>query len=169
MPTTLEASSSAGTAFSLGFSYLGNLNVSTITNNRDTGRTETFTYDELNRLSSAQSQATSGPDCWGQTMPASNATPPGYDRYGNLRTINSSQCSTPGLSLSVNNYNHIALVLDPCGGLLLFAMSMVRGRSLERAHGWSTSLLEDSHENSPRCYFHLECALDHLLGRFGSP
>ena len=129
MPTTLEASSSAGTAFSLGFSYLGNLNVSTITNNRDTGRTETFTYDELNRLSSAQSQATSGPDCWGQTMPASNATPPGYDRYGNLRTINSSQCSTPGLSLSVNNYNHIALVLDPCGGLLLFAMSMVRGRS----------------------------------------
>src|SRR2546422_676462 len=51
-PTSVVASSSAGTALSLGFSYLGNLNVSTITNNRDTGRTETFTYDELNRLTS---------------------------------------------------------------------------------------------------------------------
>jgi RHS repeat-associated protein len=76
--------------------------MASITNNRDTGRNETFTYDQLNRLTSAQSQATSGADCWGQSIPST-----GYDRYGNLLTINSTQCSSPALSLSVSNKNRL--------------------------------------------------------------
>ena len=76
--------------------------MNTITNNKDTGRNVTFGYDQLKRLTSAQSQATSGADCWGQTVPSG-----GYDRYGNLLAINSSQCSSPALSLSVSAKNRI--------------------------------------------------------------
>ena len=56
----------------------------------------------MNRLTSAQSQATSGADCWGQSIPST-----GYDRFGNLLTINSTQCSSPALSLSVSNKNRV--------------------------------------------------------------
>ena len=62
----------------------------------------TYGYDSLNRWNSASSQATSGSYCWGQAVPSG-----GYDRYSNLLTINSSQCSTPGLSLTVNANNQI--------------------------------------------------------------
>jgi hypothetical protein len=41
-----------------------------------------------------------GPHCWGQSF--------GDDRYGNLTTVNVTQCSVPTLSLSVNNKNRIA-------------------------------------------------------------
>jgi hypothetical protein len=42
--------SSAGNALSLAFSYFANGNVSTITNNLNSARTETITYDNLNRV-----------------------------------------------------------------------------------------------------------------------
>lgn len=58
-----------------------------------------YAYDSLNRVSTAKSQATSGSDCWGQSF--------GYDRYANLTTISSTQCSAPILSLSVNTNNRI--------------------------------------------------------------
>ncbi|MBZ5671403.1 MAG: RHS repeat-associated core domain-containing protein, partial [Acidobacteriia bacterium] len=74
-------------------------NLSTVTNNRDTSRTQTLTYDNLNRLATGQSQATSGGNCWGQSF--------GYDRYGNLLIVDSMQCSSPMLSISVNGYNQI--------------------------------------------------------------
>jgi RHS repeat-associated protein len=69
------------------------------TNGRDNGRGVTYTYDALNRISTATSQATSGSDCWGQSF--------GYDRYANLTTINVTQCTAPALSLSVNTNNQI--------------------------------------------------------------
>jgi hypothetical protein len=53
----------------------------------------------LNRIATASSSTTSGPDCWGQSF--------GYDRYGNLTTVNVTQCSAPTLSLAVNNNNWI--------------------------------------------------------------
>jgi RHS repeat-associated protein len=104
MPATLSASSSAGTALSLVYTYFPNLSVEAITNNRDNGRNQSFSYDYLNRISTAQSQATSGADCWGQAIPSG-----GYDRYGNLLTINSTKsgCSAPTLSVSVNTYNQV--------------------------------------------------------------
>jgi RHS repeat-associated protein len=98
-PTLLSASSSNGTALSLSYSYFANGNVNVETNGRDNGRSVTYTYDALNRVSTAASQATSGSDCWGQSF--------GYDRYANLTTINVTQCTAPMLSLSVNTNNQI--------------------------------------------------------------
>jgi RHS repeat-associated protein len=63
----------------------------------------TYGYDSLNRWNSASSQAATGADCWGQSVPSG-----GYDRYGNLLTINPSQCSPPGLSKSVNGNNQVS-------------------------------------------------------------
>src|SRR5207245_767587 len=62
----------------------------------------TYSYDALNRITSGSSQATSGPDCWGQSVPTG-----GYDRYGNLLTLNSTKCSNPTLSLTVNTSNRV--------------------------------------------------------------
>ena len=103
-PGTIAATSSGwGTVLQTTASYLPNGNVSTYTNNLVAGRPQSFTYDALNRVSTAVSQATSGTYCWGQSF--------AYDRYGNLTTINStqsgSQCGAPGLSLSVNANNQI--------------------------------------------------------------
>jgi RHS repeat-associated protein len=84
--------------------YNYNGTVSSVTNVLNSSRTQSFTYDYLNRIISAQSTAISGTYCWGQSIPT-NGT--GYDRYGNLLIINSTQCSAPTLSLSVNYYNQI--------------------------------------------------------------
>ncbi len=53
-------------------------------------------------MTSATTQATSGADCWGQSIPTP-AT--GYDVFGNLQKINVSQCTAPALNLSPNNAN----------------------------------------------------------------
>jgi RHS repeat-associated protein len=73
--------------------------VLSITNVLSSGRTQNFTYDELNRLATAQSYANSGADCWGQSYT--------YDRYGNLNTVTVTKCSAPTLSLSINGNNRI--------------------------------------------------------------
>jgi RHS repeat-associated protein len=99
LPTLLSASSSNGAALSLSYTYFANRNVNVETNGRDTGRSVTYTYDALDRVSTATSQATSGSDCWGQSF--------GYDRYANLTTINVTQCTALMLSLSVNTNNQI--------------------------------------------------------------
>jgi RHS repeat-associated protein len=101
---TLTATSQNGTAANFAFGYFANGSVQTVTNNRNTNRTETLTYDSLNRLSTAQSAATSGADCWGQSIPSDGT---GYDRYGNLLIINSTKCSSLSLNVGVNGYNHI--------------------------------------------------------------
>jgi RHS repeat-associated protein len=98
-PTALSASSSNGTALSLSYTYFANGNVNVETNGRDNGRTATYTYDALNRVISGSSQATSGSDCWGQSF--------AYDRYANLTTTSSTQCTAPILNLSVNTNNQI--------------------------------------------------------------
>ena len=108
-PSSISASSSNGTALSLAYSYYNNGNVDVETNNRSgmSGRSVTYGYDSLNRINSASSQATSGADCWGQAIPST-----GYDRYGNLLTIDSTQggsgCSAPTLSVSVNGNNQVS-------------------------------------------------------------
>jgi RHS repeat-associated protein len=99
LSTAVSATSSNGTALSLSYTYFANGNVNVETNGRDNGRSVTYTYDALNRISTATSQATSGSDCWGQSF--------GYDRYANLTTISVTQCTAPMLSLSVNTNNQI--------------------------------------------------------------
>jgi RHS repeat-associated protein len=56
-----------------------NGNVAQITNNLNSARTQSFSYDGLNRIASAKTQATSGQFCWGETF--------GYDAWGNLGSI----------------------------------------------------------------------------------
>lgn len=92
---THQASSSAGSALNHTYNYgaANNGNISSITNNLNTGRSQSFTYDNMNRLASAQSQATTGADCWGDSY--------GYDRYGNLLTMSVTKCSAQNLSVSV--------------------------------------------------------------------
>jgi RHS repeat-associated protein len=102
-PSQIYAHASAD-LFKLDLSYFANSSVQTITNDLTPGRTLNLTYDNLNRLASAQTVATSGQYCWGQSIPTDGT---GYDRYGNLLKINPSQCSPPTLNLSVNTYNQI--------------------------------------------------------------
>jgi RHS repeat-associated protein len=80
--------------------YYNNGTVLSVTNNLtgQGGRSQTYTYDEMNRLATAQSQATTGGDCWGQSF--------GYDRYANLLSIGVTKCTAPALSLSVNSANN---------------------------------------------------------------
>ena len=78
--TSIQATSSSGTALSLTYGYTqaagNNGEIASITNNVDSTRSQSFAYDNLNRISSAQSQATSGGNCWGLSM--------GMDAIGNL-------------------------------------------------------------------------------------
>lgn len=100
--TSTKATSTAGTAMDLSVNYASsgdNGSITGVTNNADNGRTQTFTYDPLNRISSAATQATSGVDCWGQ-----NFSP---DLLANLNTIQVSQCSAGSLSVTVDGNNRI--------------------------------------------------------------
>ncbi|PYU23414.1 MAG: hypothetical protein DMG32_16195 [Acidobacteria bacterium] len=117
--TATQATSSAGTALnlSLGYSLPGGNNgtIASITNNVDNGRTLSFQYDPLNRISSAATQATSGVDCWGQSF-----TP---DALANLNSIGLTQCSGYPLSVTVDGNNHInsstAYAYDAAGNMTL--------------------------------------------------
>jgi RHS repeat-associated protein len=89
--------------FALGTSDNGDL--MSITNRRDNTRSQSFTYDSLNRVSTAQTQ-TSGvtipnPNCWGLTF--------GYDVWGNLLTTSATGpagCSEPvPLNVTVSTSN----------------------------------------------------------------
>jgi len=97
--TGVSASSSNGTALNLQYGMPASPNnnnlIQSMVNNVDNGRTMSVTYDSLNRLQTAQSQATSGPDCWGQSY--------GYDRWANLLSVTVTQCTGSGLSVGVTN------------------------------------------------------------------
>jgi hypothetical protein len=89
---------------------------STLTNNRDNTRTQTFTYDALNRVITGQSQASSGSNCWGQGIPTDGT---GYDRWGNLLKVNSTKCSTPALNVATDGLNHLSgFSYDAAGNML---------------------------------------------------
>src|SRR5262249_36451910 len=81
-----------------------------ITNNVDNGRTQTFTYDPLNRILSATSSGTSGADCWGQVFGSDgNAAD---DSLANLTNINHGTQTQPTcplglLNITVDATNHI--------------------------------------------------------------
>lgn len=119
------SSISAGTALNLSYTYFYNGNVRVETNNRANmnGRSVTYAYDYLNRWNSATTSATSGSYCWGQAVPPWTGDPnsQGYDRYGNLKIIDSTQCSSPALNVGVNGNNQISssgFSYDAAGNLL---------------------------------------------------
>jgi RHS repeat-associated protein len=95
--------------FQLQPGYYSNGNVKTVVNALTSGRTQTFTYDNLNRWITAKSSATSGTYSWGQTVPPySGDSSNGYDRYGNLMKIDVTQGTAPALNISVNSYNQVS-------------------------------------------------------------
>jgi RHS repeat-associated protein len=114
-PVLLSAATPTQTVFSLSYGYgatgQNNGNPSTIVNNLTAGRTQTFTYDALNRVATAQSQATTGAACWGQNY--------GIDSWGNLTTENVTKCSAGSLSIGVDGGNHLTggFAYDAAGNL----------------------------------------------------
>jgi RHS repeat-associated protein len=115
--TAISASSSAGTALNLAYGYTStghtnnNGELLSITNNADNGRTQSFTYDDLSRIVTASSQATSGSDCWGQSFT--------IDNVANLTNITTTQCSGTSLSAAVNGNNQFTTgyTYDAAGNL----------------------------------------------------
>jgi RHS repeat-associated protein len=75
-----------------------NGNVMGITNNRDTTRSQTFTYDQVNRILTGGTTTGCGANCWGLTF--------GYDQWANLMTATATGSATP-LTLAINANNRI--------------------------------------------------------------
>jgi RHS repeat-associated protein len=94
--------------FDFGAGGPDNGNVNQIANRRDPTRTQNFTYDQLNRIATAQTQTTGvtipNANCWGLTF--------GYDPWGNLlsdSTTGPAGCSEPmPTNFSVTTSNRIS-------------------------------------------------------------
>lgn len=113
--TSIQASSSNGSAVNLApcftaftissgtpcsTSSIGNNgSVTGITNSVDSSETQAFAYDNLNRISSGVTKATSGNDCWGYTF--------GIDVVANLTSQTLTQCSGGTLNVTTDGYNHL--------------------------------------------------------------
>ena len=94
--------------FNLGVADDGS--VSAVTNNRDSSRTQIFTYDELDRVQTAKTSSATGPNAWGLSF--------GYDVYGNLLSATVTQGTATPLSVSVNGNNQIVgYTYDAAGNL----------------------------------------------------
>jgi RHS repeat-associated protein len=102
-PARMRAWSTGGNALDMTYGFnLGasdNGNVVSVTNNLDTTRSQNFTYDQLNRLKTAQTQSTTGANCWGLSFT--------YDNWANLTAASVTQCTAPMLSIAVDTKNRI--------------------------------------------------------------
>jgi RHS repeat-associated protein len=105
-PSSCTDSSNTGNVMDLVYNFnsgsTDNGNVMGITNNIDTTRSQTFTYDSMNRIATAAAStyALSPTYCWGESYT--------IDRYGNLSTIGSissayTGCTQDTLSVSVSS------------------------------------------------------------------
>jgi RHS repeat-associated protein len=110
-PVTMSAASPAQTVFSIGYDFhLGNGNngnVWNLYNYKDRNRDQTFSYDALNRLTSAQN---AGTDCnqkvlenkteyWGNSY--------SYDAWGNLLNKTVTKCGAENLAVTADVHNWI--------------------------------------------------------------
>ena len=106
-PTTISATSSGGTAQNLTYSFAlpngNNGSVSAIQNNANSGLSEAFSHDNLNRIMSAKTTATSGAGCWGQSFgPTGPPAGPADDVYSNLTLIGVTNCTAGSLGIAVS-------------------------------------------------------------------
>ena len=115
-PQEFKASSTGGNAMDISYSFVDPANshnaghVFALTNNLDTTRSQTFSYDQLNRITAAQTtstHATSPAHCWGETYTV--------DAWGNLTVIAQTTngaytgCSMEsGFSKTVDGNNHLS-------------------------------------------------------------
>jgi len=115
-PNEFKASSSGGNAIDTTYNFLDASghnagHVYGITNNLDTTRSQNFTYDQLNRITSAlttSTYATSPAHCWGESY--------SIDAWGNLNSIaattnsNYTGCSQEsGFSSTADGNNHLLI------------------------------------------------------------
>jgi RHS repeat-associated protein len=112
-PTQYQAVSPVPlTLLNLSYNYdqgsgLNNGNVVSITNNRDLSRSVSYSYDQVNRLATAQTSST-----WGNSYT--------YDAWGNLLQKNVIKGTAESMSLTVNNKNQIispAFAYDAAGNV----------------------------------------------------
>jgi hypothetical protein len=107
----LSAVSPSQTVFSIGYDFhwqnSDNGNVFAITNFRDATRSQTFSYDALNRLTSAQNAGTNcaaltvngKTEYWGNNY--------GYDAWANLTQKSITKCSADNFSVAALNNNQL--------------------------------------------------------------
>jgi RHS repeat-associated protein len=121
--TQCTGTNAAGAYLDMKFNYnLGadNGSLASITNDRDTTRSQTFAYDQVNRIATAagSTYATSPSNCWGEQF--------GYDttgNWGNLLSISPissayTGCTQESLSVTVSAYNRVAaLTYDTAGNV----------------------------------------------------
>jgi RHS repeat-associated protein len=110
-PLAMSATEPSQTVFSIGYDFHAgsgdNGNVFGITNYKDSTRNQTFTYDSLNRLISAQNAGTNcaavtvdgKTEYWGNSY--------GYDAWGNLLHKDITKCSAENLSVTADAHNWI--------------------------------------------------------------
>jgi RHS repeat-associated protein len=108
---TIAASSSAGTAENLTYNYNlptgNNVSVNSISNGVNSGLSESFTYDSLNRILTGATTSNSATGCWGDSFGASGIPD---DPWSNLTQINVTQCTGGSLSASAGSTtNQLAL------------------------------------------------------------
>ncbi len=115
LPLSTNCSSTATAANLLDFKYgfgLGatdNGDVYRVTNNISSGRTQYFSYDGLNRIASAKTQAPTGPNCWGESY--TYDIPNSSGAWGNLISISAlsthTSCTQESLNVTVTPQNQI--------------------------------------------------------------
>lgn len=142
-PGVISATSpTIGTIFSLSYNFgwgaNDNGNVYGITNGLDSNRSQTFTYDPLNRLVTAQS-APSGPHCWGNNY--------AIDPWSNLYQKNVTQCTSENVQFTATNTNQfVGYSYDQNGNLYSGGTSHISYDAENRATGvdiYSTTYLYD--------------------------
>jgi len=122
-PNQIEASSSAGNAIEITYNFVDPVSshnagvVYGITNNLNSSRSQTFTYDQLNRITSAGTSSTTGTYCWGFQYT--------YDTWGNLLsqagwspTYNACTETTMGAVTANANNQITGLTYDASGNTL---------------------------------------------------
>jgi RHS repeat-associated protein len=121
-PIEIKASSTGGNALDITYNFVDPVSgknaghVYGITNNLDGTRSQSFTYDQLNRIAYGGTTVTSSPHCWGYNFT--------YDAWGNLlsQTGDSGHtgCSEPVMSpVTADGNNHIsAFGYDAAGNAL---------------------------------------------------
>lgn len=117
-PQESKAWSTAGTVMDLAYYFLdccgrNNGNVTAVNNYLDSTRSQGFSYDWLNRISTAQASnyATSPAHCWGESYIYDNSSTEG--QWGNLTNINLlssafNGCTQESLGVYINNFNQIS-------------------------------------------------------------
>jgi RHS repeat-associated protein len=107
VPSTCTAGS-AGNVMDLSYSFSAgagdNGNVVGITNNLNSSRSESFSYDQLNRLKFGGTSATTGSYCWGTNFIT--------DTWGNLTSMAGASgygaCTGPNLSVTATSNNQVS-------------------------------------------------------------